>query len=615
MKIRNRLLLTTAALAFLTSPAYAVHFTLASAVGNTWTYTLTFDPLDNYCVQGGACTATVRLAGLSGVTSATAPTSSDAGGGGAGNLRWLPAVENGGTGVVWQMTNGGTGNMSNPVHVFGFTVTAPGAVTGVASVITSEFCRDDGSPCTSLNIDTAVAGPVAATAGTIAGSIAQTVSSGGWGTLFTLVNTGSSAANVTLNFFANSGVPMSPSFSALPSATSSVNASLNAGASVVIDTNDSGPAQQEGWTQLASTGTLAGFGVFRFPASKWEAVVPLETRNADRYILAFDNTGVLATGVAVANLSVQPAGIPVIIRDENGAQIGTAVLTLTGRGHTSFLLNAQYSATIGRRGTIEFSTPGFGTPGAGRISVLGLRANGSALTTLPIFANVDSSGGSIAHTTFHGEFSSTFYVVNTGSTSAQFTLSFYDELGFVLPVPLTLVPSGSTVIEPSLTLTLGAGAMTVIETASQSALQGVVGSAQLLTTGNVSAFEVFKWLPYGQEASVPLETRVPAAFLLPFDNTNGLTTGVAIANLGSFVSNVTMNLRDTGGSVFYTTAISVVPRGHSSFMLPTGYPAAASRRGVAEFLVPSIPLGQKISVIGLRAKADGTLTTIPLLTK
>ncbi|MEQ1948233.1 MAG: hypothetical protein ABL995_13650 [Bryobacteraceae bacterium] len=615
MKICSRLLWKAIALACLASPAYAVHFTLASVAGSTWTYTLTLDPLDNYCVQGGSCTATIRLSGLSGVVSATTPTSSDAGGGSAGNLRWLPAVENGGTGVVWQMTNGGTGNLSNAVHVFGFSVTAPGAVTGVASVITSQFCRDNGTPCTDLNIDAAVAGPVDPAVGSAAGSMAQTVSAGGWGTLYTLVNTGSNPANASLNFFANAGTAMDTSFSVLSSATSSVNATLNPGASVVIDTNDPGPTQNEGWAQLAATGLVSGFGIFRFPASKWEAVVPLETRNADRYILAFDNTGVLATGVAVATLSAQPANIPVIIRDEMGAELGTATIALAGRGHTSFLLNAKYSATIGRRGTIEFDTPGFGTANARQISVLGLRANGPALTTLPVFANVDSSGGSIAHTTFHGEFSSTFYVVNTGSAAAPFTLNFYDELGNVLPVPLTLPQSGNSTTTSSLTQTLNAGAMMAIETASQPALAGVVGSAQLLTTGNVSAFEVFKWLTYGQEASVPLETRTPNAFLLPFDNTNGLTTGVAIANLGPFISGVTMNLRDASGAVFFTTAISVVPRGHTSFMLPVNFPAAANRRGVAEFLVPSIPLGQKISVIGLRAKADGTLTTIPLLTK
>ena len=47
-------------------------------------------------------------------------------------------------------------------------------------------------------------------------------------------------------------------------------------------------------------------------------------------------------------------------------------------------------------------------------------------------------------------------------------------------------------------------------------------------------------------------------------------------------------------------------------MLPDSYAVTASKRGMAEFAVPQ---GGKISAIGLRAKSDGTLTTIPVLTK
>jgi hypothetical protein len=58
--------------------------------------------------------------------------------------------------------------------------------------------------------------------------------------------------------------------------------------------------------------------------------------------------------------------------------------------------------------------------------------------------------------------------------------------------------------------------------------------------------------------------------------------------------------------------ISLVAHGHTSFMLPDHYLAAAGKRGMVEFAVPQ---GVGISVIGLRAKSDGTLTTIPVLTK
>ena len=46
--------------------------------------------------------------------------------------------------------------------------------------------------------------------------------------------------------------------------------------------------------------------------------MPLETGSAKSYILAFDNTNGLATGVAVANSSAASATIPVKLRDDTG---------------------------------------------------------------------------------------------------------------------------------------------------------------------------------------------------------------------------------------------------------------------------------------------------------
>ena len=130
-----------------------------------------------------------------------------------------------------------------------------------------------------------------------------------------------------------------------------------------------------------------------------EAVVPLETRNASSYLLAFDNTNGLVLGVAVENVSAQNAVIPVIIRDDTGAVISAPGdhISLAGNGHTSFVLSdpaSGFPVTASIRGTIEFDTPA-----GGQISVLGLRFSppNNALTTIPALANVGTGGGSIAH--------------------------------------------------------------------------------------------------------------------------------------------------------------------------------------------------------------------------
>jgi len=174
-----------------------------------------------------------------------------------------------------------------------------------------------------------------------------------------------------------------------------------------------------------------------------------------------------------------------------------------------------------------------------------------------------------------------------------------------------LPQTNSSTTTTALTQTLAAGALLVVQTQVQNGAPAVVGSAQLTTTGNISGFEVFRWLTYGQEASVPLETRNPPnSFVLVFDDTSQLTTGVAVANLANAPVNITVNLRDDSGVLLQTAVLPLGARGHTSFMLPANYATTGSVRGMAEFVLPT---GGKISVIGLRAGPNGALTTIPVL--
>ena len=140
-----------------------------------------------------------------------------------------------------------------------------------------------------------------------------------------------------------------------------------------------------GWAQLTAAGDVGAIAILRYNPSGQEAGVPLETRNANSYFLVFDNTGGVATGVAIANVSTGPANISAVLRDDSGNVTGTALISLPARGHTSFMLADRYAFTGGKRGTVEFYAP----PG-GQISLLGLRAaptgsEGSlSLTTIPV---------------------------------------------------------------------------------------------------------------------------------------------------------------------------------------------------------------------------------------
>jgi hypothetical protein len=146
--------LALALLALATSRVEAASFAGAQTGPTEWTYTLTYDPEDNYAVcPPPGNVATITLTGLAGVTSATAPTSTDIASATSDpstiaffnsvNLAWTAEVLNGGTEVRWTHFGPGTGNWPVTLHVFGFKVfTATPATNGLVDVATDGFSTD-----------------------------------------------------------------------------------------------------------------------------------------------------------------------------------------------------------------------------------------------------------------------------------------------------------------------------------------------------------------------------------------------------------------------------------------------------------------------------------------
>ena len=222
------------------------------------------------------------------------------------------------------------------------------------------------------------------------GSIAHLASGGdGWQTTFVLVNTGTTAAPTTLSFLADqTGIaqplPLTfPQGNIADMTASSVTQTLAPGATLII-VSTGAPDLITGSAQLTTTGHVSGFVIFRH--NDQEAVVPMESRNANAYVLAFDNTNSTATGIAVNSVSTSgQVSIPVVVRDDTGTQIAADLITMAPNGHYAFTLGTdRYPATATIRGTIEFDKPG-----NAQIGALGIRIpTGAAhtFTTLPALA-------------------------------------------------------------------------------------------------------------------------------------------------------------------------------------------------------------------------------------
>jgi hypothetical protein len=155
--------LALAAAVLLAGPAHAVQFDLSGVAGDVYSYTLTYDPLDNYAIPGTEDRATILLTGLSGVVSATGPTSTSFPNAYIDglNLAWTAEVLAGGTEVLFTHIGPGTGNFDSPMYVYGFSITAPGQTSGTVSFETSGFRTDVTYGLTDRDVTGTTIGPTA----------------------------------------------------------------------------------------------------------------------------------------------------------------------------------------------------------------------------------------------------------------------------------------------------------------------------------------------------------------------------------------------------------------------------------------------------------------------
>jgi sugar lactone lactonase YvrE len=454
------------------------------------------------------------------------------------------------------------------------------------------------------------------------GSMPHIAAEENWTTTFTLVNKGASSAQARFSAFDESGnsVSLPLLFPQQPPAPSwllaaALDRTLAGKGSLLMSTAAIPTAPVlVGTAQVGANGAVDGFAIFHLIPGAQEAVVPLETRNASSYLLAFDNTNGVVLGVAVGNAATQAANVAVVIRDDTGAQIGSGSVALPANGHKSFVLSTLFPVTGNARGTIEFDTPA-----GGQISVLGIRTTplggSTTLTTIPPLANVGTSGGSMAHLAVANGWKTTFVLVNTGATAAQAHLKFFDDQGSPLLLPLSFPQAGggTSSVDSGVNRTLAAGATLVVDSTGELTDALLTGSAQLTTDGKVSGFVIFRYQPNGQEAVVPLENRNAGGYLLAFDNTGVTATGIAVNNASPQAVNIPVVIRDETGTQIGSDTIALAANGHSSFTLVVDkYAMTAGIRGTLEF---DTPAGSQIGALGIRIPQGHTFTTLPALAK
>ena len=225
----------------------------------------------------------------------------------------------------------------------------------------------------------------------VSGVLAQLASGGGWKTTITLVNPSSTQNVARLAFWADDGSPLTLPFTVSQQGTSlvvtasSLERTMDASATLLVETEESSSTTFAGWIGVQCSGSVIGFAIFRQRSPSGndaEGTAPLENANATNLILPYDNTKGFSTGVALVNPATGPASISFALRDDNGAQLGVQSIALPANGHTSFAVANRFPLAAGRRGIIEIQN----TTGGG-IAALGLRFRPfGTFTSIPVAA-------------------------------------------------------------------------------------------------------------------------------------------------------------------------------------------------------------------------------------
>jgi hypothetical protein len=346
---------------------------------------------------------------------------------------------------------------------------------------------------------------------------------------------------------------------------------------------------------LQGTGTLSGVGSAVFFTTG-------NVANVNALNIASTITGtfslIFPEGDVLSGTLLIPAGL--LIPSLGQSTDATATITVTGGTGRFAGATGSYSSFAISGMSTSTSTATFQGSGSGTLIVPGFHAAGTL-----------SYSGFMAHLASGGGWKTTIVLLNNGSAPAQAKLNFFDDHGLALSLPLSVLQGMLTTNSTSFTATIQPGAELLLESQGPDATLST-GSAQLFSDGAVTGFLIFRFVPTGQEASVPLQTGTAGSYVLPFDTTTGLTTGIAVANVASTTAAIAVVFRDDTGASLASDTITLNPQGHVSFVVTDRYPIVLGKRGTIAFQTPS---GGQIGAIAIRATTAGAYTTIPPSTK
>jgi hypothetical protein len=236
-----------------------------------------------------------------------------------------------------------------------------------------------------------------------------------------------------------------------------------------------------------------------------------------------------------------------------------------------------------------------------------VRSRGNYFTSLQPLAAVPAGNKVVAHVANGGDpavqtWTTTMILVNTDTVDAPFTVSFYDDHGN----PLTL-PLGTDGSRPSLSGIIHPGQVRILQTDGSGGL--VVGWALVQTQQAVGGTSVFTENA-ASEGAVPLTGLSGKTLFLPYDNTGPFVTSFALSNPGNQQATLAFNfLTETGQQIQPSGPVNpVAAGGHYADELNQGvFSPANGTSGV-------VRIDSNVDINGLVIRFRGnTFTSLPVI--
>jgi hypothetical protein len=437
--------------------------------------------------------------------------------------------------------------------------------------------------------------------------VPQVADGGGWDTTIILVNTDSEPAPFTLKLWRPDGEPLLLPLEGI-GGVSQYSDTIQVGGTRILQTTGRDPAVSAGWAEVIAERSIGATVIFRQHRAEGdsEATVVAAPPLNGGFLLPFDNAGGVLTGLAVTNTGSSPTSLSLDFSDENGIQILSGSITLPSHNQRAFMLDEMFPKIRDRRGVARISSSSNG------LSALGLRFSptGSFTSIQPAVARHaagDTLTQYISQIATGGGWRTTIFLANSGTQATPFSLAFRDPGGAFLNLPL--LGAGATAEYSDV---IPAGGVRILETDGTSD-SPVQGWAEIVSTAHITGTVVFTqtaWNGHDSEAAEQVSPPPGERFVLPFDNTQGFLTALALLNGDSSDAPfAVVILRDENGEKLDAQYIPQESHRSQTFFLPEVFPSTQGRRGSIELQ------DARISVLGLRFNSSGSFTSVAPIKK